>query len=192
MFKRRAKLKYYPWNNLTIQSGFSLGVKEALNKVFDNTNTTAIFGIVQDSMRINSALGFHFTVGFNPDTDISEIELFVKDVSFAYTMKTLPFLQNYDINNRKIQLNINDIIDKEFTGSNDGMTEISPISADLGSVSTPNTKSKFAATNTQSESRDTLDNRMKVLDINRDDYNNISNYLQSIYSKLIKERTQIL
>ena len=133
----------------------------------------------------------------NDDHIIGEYESFIQastlfeKLTMHYARKCLPFLLNIEPGEFQIAMPSDTIITKEFTGQNEGMTEISPINANIGTITTPNTKSQFGATNEQSEKHSTIDNIMKKYNFSIAEYTNYMIYLHDVFVSLIEEWNKI-
>lgn len=191
MFYPKIKPKYLKWNSPIVLDNFEQGVKLELNRYFQVNTTNHTFSLITDATDLFKIYDYHYVFPFKQSTTEPEMIENILRFSRYLTVLTIPYLKNYDVYEGELTLQPQSTITKNFDGENDGMTEISPINANLGDVSTPNTKSKFKAQNEQTDVHDSFENRLKLLNLNRADYNNIIKYFGGIYSRMIKELTQI-
>jgi hypothetical protein len=173
------------WSDLTLEISNTLNT--FYNKFLSDTSkSSAITNMVLMSMSIHNSS--EDTVYYCSSTS------FQKRLEY-YAFQTIPILQTIQFENSDTGIikipDATDKVLKTFSGNNNGMTEIAPINANLGEVSTPNTKSKFSANNTQNEEFVNFEYEERRLKMAYSDYTNLCNYLHSVFVHLIVEYNTI-
>lgn len=178
------------WSGITTETENAL--KEAFAPYFNmddeiqQLTKETIIRTIFDAMLIHNSNGDHVYY----DTNVS-----YKNRVKWLALKTIPVVTNLKFHDDlsvtiEVPLPENKIT-KSFSGDNKGMTEISPINATIGNITTPNTKSNFNATNEQTENYVNFDYQERRIKMLYSDYVNLINYFHSIFVKLIVEWNRI-